>query len=285
MCLMLPGPLQAQVDIPDTVQTDQAEPDSTEEVYEIVPWDYAHRMNGEIVASDSTLRWENWPDWTFKKNRDPGTISHRLGTIWRNSGLTIGAHEQRHQQLFFEDLPAGDPVSGMVLWNLIPHLKIGEIAESNRGLTHNSEYHIKQYYLNKPLSRLSYDESTFDYRQLEFLVAQNFGQRTGAEVSYYDRRDGGGYTNSGVTGRQVHARAYHQFDNRRLVKLHFLNNAATLSEPFGYAAEDLAMFSFNRYNASPLEGSATRDQGYSTLALQYHQRKEGGEPDEENFRG
>lgn len=276
LMMALPATAVKAQEIPDSTQAQpaDAQADSTEEVFEIIPWRHNHPLQADTVATDSTLRWQNWPNWTYKKNRDHDVITSRLGTLWRSSSMTLGAHEPRHQQLFLEDIPLNDPVSGTINWNVIPLLKANGLYEENDALTHSTHFDLKQYYVNRPLSRLSYDESKYDMRTLEFLVTQNFTQKTGVEISYKDRRDGGGYSNSSATGRQLHARFFKHFDNRRAVKLQFLNNAFTLGEPFGYAAEDPAFFAFDRYNALPLENNAESETGYTTLMLQYYQREE-----------
>lgn len=248
--------------------------DSVKELFRVFPWKYHASLTSDLVSSDSSLRWQIWPNWTYKKNRDPGVITYRLGTIERGNAFLIHAQEPRYQRLKWEDISLNDPVSGTVYWDLIPQHKIKAFYEEDQGLYYDSNYFLKQYYLNKPLTKLNYDESKFDYRSLEFTVSQNFSQKTNAEISYWDRRGGGEYNNSNVAGRQIFARIFHQLDHRQALKLNFLNNKYTIGEPFGYRIPDLDNFAFNRFLASAEESGAQSEIKATTLSLNYYRRGE-----------
>lgn len=250
-----------------------AESDSMEKVFEIIPWSFNHSLNSEIASSDSTLRWKLVPSWVDKMNREPGVITYRLGTLVRSNAAQINAHEARYQELYWEDIRQNDPVSGTVNWDFIPSRKVDKLYKEDTGLNYRSNYFLRQYYLNKPLSALNFTESKFDYRSLEFMVSQNFNQKTNAEISYWDRRGGGEYNNSSIVGRQIYARVYHQLDNQQLLKIHFLNNNYDIGQPFGYAIPDLRTFGFDRFAATPLESQAASNVSASTLSLSYYKRK------------
>lgn len=267
----------------DTVKTDSVRAGAVKPTFQI-PWVYQSSLDDKLATNDSLLRWQNWPNWTYKKNRDPGVFSFRLGTTGRTSAMLVDAHEPRHQQLFWEDVNMNDPVSGIINWNVIPHHKIGLLFEDNSGIRHESRFHLKQYYVIKPHSKLIFDESKFDKRALEFLITQNFSRKTNAEVSYWDRRDGGGYPNSQFRGRQIFGRVFHQLDNRQLLKLRFLNGKRTLGESFGYVIPDPGGFAFNRFSTVPVESGAESETGFTTLALSYHRRKEDTTAVPENLR-
>lgn len=260
----------------DTVIADTTLQDTTagpsKPTIEIIPWKYNQAIDAQMASNDSLLRWQNWPDWTFKKNRDPGVLSFRLGTVGRSNAIMIDAHEPRHQQLLWEDIPMQNRVSGTVNWNVIPIHKVESIYEQNDGITHTSNFYLKQYYVNKPMTKLIFDESKYDRRALEFWITQNFTQKTNAELSYWDRRGGGGYNNSSFTGSQVFARVYHQYDNKQFFKLRFLNGSRNLGEPFGYNIPNLDNFAFNRFTATANESSGKSESGNTTVALSYHRR-------------
>lgn len=258
--------------VADTTRSDSVASDSVETVFKVVPWKYHRSLGSELTSSDSTLRWQIWPDWTYNKNRDPGVISYRLGTIERNNAFLIDAQEPRYHRLSWEGMNLNDPVSGSVYWNLIPIHKINSFYEEDNGLFYDSNFYLRQYYLNRPLTKLNYEESKFDYRSLEFLVSQNFSQRTNVELSYWDRRAGGEYGNSNVAGRQIYARIFHQLDHRQSLKLKFLNNKYTTGEPFGYLVSEPENFPFDRFTASANESRAESVVKASNLSLSYYRR-------------
>lgn len=278
--LALPFAGMAQVDstvtdtIPSTAAPDTlaTNPDSAKITFKVRPWDYHAPLSSELAATDSTLRWQIWPGWTYKKNRDPGVISYRLGSIGRTNAQLLNAHEPKYQQLFWEDIRLNDPVSGTVNWNYIPHHKIDALYAENLGVNHRTTFYLKEYHLNEPLTQLNYEESSFDTRQLEFVVSRNFGQKTNAEISYWDRRDGGEYNNSGVVGRQIYARVSHQLDQQQEVKLNFLNNNYDNQLPFGYRIANLGTFNFDRFNTSAVESNANGVRGSTVIGLNYYRR-------------
>ena len=71
---------------------------------------------------------------------------------------------------------------------------------------------------------MNYDEASDNYRNLEFMVTQNFTERTNLELSYWDRRDGGYYPRNDVEGSQIVARAYHYLNQRVQLRALFIRN-------------------------------------------------------------
>jgi hypothetical protein len=253
---------------PDTTDTTQAE----KKLFKVQPWEFHAPLGAKLTETDSTLRWQNWPDWTYKLNRDPGIITYRLGTNIRSNAVQRHAHEPRHQQLYWEGISLNDPVSGSVNWALIPQHKISQFYNEDLGTEHRSTFYLHQYYLNKPLSRLIYSESKFTYRNLEFEVSHNLSQRTNIEISYWDRRSGGEYPNSEITGRQIYAKASHHLDRRRYLKLSYINNTFDIGQPFGYNIQNLLTYHFDRYAATADQSSALSAETSSLLSLNYYQR-------------
>jgi len=250
-----------------------ASADSAGQLYKIIPWAYNHSLGSEMVSTDSTLRWQLVPSWTDKKNRDPGVITYRLGSMGRSNAMQINAHEARYQELYWEDIRMNDPVSGTVNWDLIPFNKINKLYSEDKGLSHRSTFYLKQYYINKPLTNLGFTESKFNFRELRFVLSQNFGQKTNAELSYRDLREDGEFDNSDIQGRQVYARVNHQMNNEQLIKFHLMNNNFDNGEPFGYVIPDLETFNFDRFAAVPRQSSAQSEMSATTAAINYYKRK------------
>lgn len=255
----------------DTVERDRAEQEP-EVLFEVIPWEFHAPLLSKTTATDSTLRWQIWPDWTYKLNREPGVISYRLGSALKSNAVQKFAHEPRHQELYWEDISLNDPVSGFLYWPLISHHRISNFYEQDLGTGYRSTYFLRQYYLNEPLSRLIYSESKFTTRSLDFEVSHNLSHRTNFELSYWDRRDGGEYSNSEVTGRKIFGRITHHLDPRRLIKLNYVNDKYNISQPFGYVMPNMLLFNFDRFTTSANMSSAESDNGTSLLALNFYQR-------------
>ncbi|MGM0547168.1 MAG: hypothetical protein ACQEST_10670 [Bacteroidota bacterium] len=264
----------------DTVETEEEE----EPLFEVQPWEFQKPLGAELSATDSTLRWQNWPDWSYKLNREPGVISYRLGTNIRSNTVQRNAHEPRHQQLYWEDLSLNDPVSGAVNWALIPQHKVSQFYTRDLGAVHQSRYYNHQYYLNEPLSRLNYTESSFSFRELEFEVSHNLSQRTNVELSYWDRRSGGEYDNSEITGRQIYLKASHHLDTDQYLKFNFVTNSYDIGQPFGYNIPDLLVFNFDRYNTTPNQTAGASEETNNLMAINFYQRNPDSTQTTDNFR-
>ncbi|MDZ7680530.1 MAG: hypothetical protein U5J63_02180 [Fodinibius sp.] len=129
----LPAEKQATEKSADTL-------DRPEKLFTVTPWEFHAPLNAELAATDSTLRWQYWPDWSYKLNREPGIISYRLGTSIRSNAVQRNAHEPRHQQLYWEGISLNNPVSGTLNWSLIPQHKISEFYNQELGVQHRSSY-------------------------------------------------------------------------------------------------------------------------------------------------
>lgn len=271
--VVIDSTLLQSVEIPPAASSpQQAEGEEQETLFKVSPWKFHAPMGSALSETDSTLRWQNWPDWTYKLNREPGVISYRLGTGIRSNAVQRNAHEPRHQQLYWEGISLNDPVSGMIDWKLIPQHKVSEFYTKDLGIKHRSSYYHRQYYLNEPLSRLLYSESDFSYRNLEFDVSHNLSQRTNIEVSYWDRKAGGEYPNSEINGRQIYGKVSHHLDKNRYLKLNYVNNNYNIGQPFGYNIQNLANYHFDRFSAVATQLSATSEETKSLLTLNYYQR-------------
>lgn len=282
--VVIDSTLLKPVTISQPQQARQKQEEEKKPLFKVVPWEFHAPLGAETAATDSTLRWQLWPDWTYRLNREPGVITYRLGTAIRNNGVLRYAHEPRYQQLQWEGISLNDPVTGRLNWSLIPQHKMADVYSQDLGTEYRTTYYTRQYYLNKPLSRLIYSESKFSFRNLEFEVSHNLSQRTNVELSYWDRRAGGEYSNSSVTGRQIYAKISHHLDKQRYLKLNYINNNYDLGQPFGYLMQDMRLFNFNRFNATSNQNSASSQETSSMLALQYYQRKPDSTVSTDNFR-
>lgn len=271
-----------QVEIPEeSASSDTLGSEAPKPLIKIVPWQFHSPLGAELAATDSTLRWQIWPDWTYKLNREAGVVSYRMGTALRSNAVQRYAHEPRHQQLYWEGISLNDPVSGMLNWSLIPMHKISRVYNEDLGTHYRSTYYLRQYYLNEPLSRLIYSESKFSSRNLEFEVSHNLSQKTNIELRYWDRREGGEYNNSEVIGRQIFFKASHHLDDRRYLKLNYVNNKMDIGRPFGYFLSDMQNFGFDHYNTPANETSGNSTEINNLLAVNFYQRDDDTTMEEE----
>lgn len=258
--------------VPDTLRRVEPPVREEEKLIPIEFWQYQFSPSMDKAESDSTLRWINMVNLFDRFHGAPGAITYRLGTTGRPDALDLHGYETRHLQVELEGLRLNDPLTGSVNWNRIPKRKILNFRESDYGATYRAETRLKDYYLTQPRTYINFDESKFNYRNLDFVFVQNIRQQTNIELSFWDRRDGGGYQRSSVEGRQAAVLVWHQLSPRWMAKGMYLNNALDRNEPFGYSVQDPAFFSFNTFIEIPNRNNAQSNQTSSDIYLQAHYR-------------
>lgn len=247
--LLIPVNVVAQ--IPDGIlgnPSQFAQADTTEqEAEEIIPWSVQLDPGFKSVTNDSLLRWEIWPNWGdyFAYRND--VISYRQGTIGRLDAFEIDGYSPLEQQITLNGISLNSPLTGYVNYNHIPANRVGEMSESKAD-SYYGKVRLRDYYLVEPLSYLNFDEASLDYRNLEFMVAQNFSERTNAEISFWDRRDGGYYPNNDVQGSQILFRGYHYLNQNLHVRAMILRNEFERDESFGYVVTDPNTFAFSQFS-------------------------------------
>ncbi len=279
LCCLATNALSAQV-LPDSVSVDSLSIDTLatdslvnadslasfllpkkREPEKIFPWKQFTPSSFETVSDDSLLRWQIWPNWGDYYAFRSDVISSRQGTLGRIDAFQISGFNPYEQRLNLEGIDLSNPITGLINYNYVPHHKIGEVLE-NKMTGYHSEIRLKKYYLVEPISYMNYDEAKFNYRNLEFSVAQNFTERTNLEISFWDRRDGDSYPRNDVLGNQIVARGYHYLTPDLQLRTLFLRNQFELQEPFGYQVDDPLTFQFDRFasvaNVSNAESDNTR---------------------------
>lgn len=249
MGFVLSGEVIAQ--IPDGILANPgqfAEVDTTQrEIESIVPWKIISEFGHRSVTNDSLLRWEIWPNWGdyFAYRND--VIAYRQGTIGRLDAFDIDGYTPLEQVVSLNGISLNNPVTGYVNYNHIPANRVGFMTE-NKSSLYNSKLRLRDYYLIEPLSYLNFDESALDYRNLEFMVAQNFNERSNAEISFWDRRDGGNYPDNDVQGSQILMKGYHYLNQNLQIRATILRNEFKRGESFGYVVSDPQTFAFSQFS-------------------------------------
>lgn len=261
------GMLQASGQDTTALEEDLPEPG------QVVPWQEEWTSDKFMVTNDSLMRWQLWPNWGDFQAYRRDAISFRQGTLGRMDAFHINGYEPYEQQLEMEGLSLNNPITGLPNYNLVPHRKIGEVVESYGG-SYYSNIRIRDFYIVKPISYLNYDEDGEDFRNLEFMVAQNFTEQTNLEISYWDRRGGGYYPNSEVTGNQITARAYHHLNDRYLLRALYLRNQFNKGETFGYNVGDPSAFPFDEFASAPLAANSNSEYGRWDLITGIYQCKD-----------
>ena len=234
-------------------------------------WEQDQSFFARQVTNDSLLRWQIWPDWgDFYAYRND-VLSFRQGTIGRVDAFHINGYTAYEQKVYLDDVNLNNAVTGLVNYNFIPHHKIENVQEVYEDDL-ISYINTKDYYITKPLSYLNYDESSNNYRNLEFMLSQNTSPGTNIEISYWDRRDGGFYPNNTIQGSQVFGKVYHYLGDRYQLQAMILRNQFENEEPGGYQVGNPANFSFGEFTSVPKSSSGSSDMLRTDIKLGIYER-------------
>jgi hypothetical protein len=234
-------------------------------------WKYRSWLGSNRALSDSLLRWEIWGSLADRWARQPGAVTYRLGGLGREDAVWIHGYAPQNQQLRWEGISLSDPMVGTFNWHDVPHHQVLGVDQRGNSAKFQTDFSTQRYYLNKPLSRLNYEESSQRYRQLEFAIAENINRTTNVTLSYWDRRDGERYPQFNMTGRQLWGEVHHLLTDRSAVRIGFLNNKREQQESFGYVFSDPALFSFDRFEAIP-NAQANSTRSNTTIRADYFWR-------------
>ena len=231
-------------------------------------WNIPALPGFQTIHTDSTLRWSNYINPTNLFALEPGFVPYRTGMIQRKSGWFWYTYSPEDLRLQLNGLSLADPVTGQVALYRIPLQHVASIQTSMIGSRQDLRVQTKDHYIVKPRTYLNYDESDFSYRHLEFAWQQPLAEATYLELSYWDRRDGTGYSRGDSKGHQIGAQLRHKLSAERVLRVGLWQNRAEREESFGYVTQGPGSFVYNRFTAQPNQSSARSEELFRDLFLQ-----------------
>jgi len=259
----------------DTLQS-MMQQESEEEVEPVIiqVWTYENQPGFKTIETDSTLRWVNTLSLTQRFYRYPGAFTYRTGTLGRMDAVQMHTFENRHFKTELDGLQINDPLTGAVNWNRVPVHKIQKMNTASYGPEFMTAIRLRDHYLVQPRTYLNFDESNYNFRNLEFAATHNVAPGTNLELSYWDRRDGIGYSRSAVEGNQILFRGYHQLSGKWLLRAGYITNSMEQQQSFGYVLNNPSLFPFNPFIATPNERGAISDESSKDIYVQTHYRRD-----------
>jgi len=267
---------------PGALQEEMEEAE-TDTIIPVSIWEYLPSTGYEVNETDSTLRWVNMLNMTDRFAKRPGGISYRTGILSRVDGTDFHTFENRHFRAEMNDLNINDPLTGGINWYRVPVHKIKVLEESDFGAIHRTRIRLRDHYLTQPRTYLNFDESSENYRSLEFVATHNVSQKTNLEISFWDRRDGIGYQRSEIEGRQIFLQGYRQLSDTWLLRGGYINNRAEQQQSFGYQVTDPDFFAFNPFTETPLQNNAGSKEKTKDVFLHLHHRGDKDSPIRSSF--
>ena len=213
-------------------------------------------MKSVAIQTDSTLRWNQWFDYSELLSRSKGVISHRLSGFNRNDFHLIDGRTPLNQTIFIEGMLSNDPVTGNNKSAFIPLERISEIYQSGSGQNLRTDINLQKYYTRKPLTRVSYEQTAYELRNTDGQVAQMINQQTGFDVVFQGKNNAGEYARNQTLSRQLSAKVFHHLNEKYVAQAMIVYNGAEHQESDGYSISDLVRFNFSRFFANPVRSDA-----------------------------
>ena len=106
------------------------------------------------------------------------------------------------------------------------------------------------------------------------MITQNFSERTNAEISFWDRRDGGNYLDNDIQGSQTILKGYHYLKQNLQLRALVLRNQFDRGEPFGYNYDNQQAFTFSKYTTTPNSENKTSDNLRRDISIGLYSRED-----------
>lgn len=228
------------------VATSAAVIDTTPPV-RVVPHEPIRSVGFATVGTDSTLRWERWWSPSERRSREAGVVSARLTGFLRHDASLIHGFGPARQRVRIDGVDLADPVTGLVNPHRIPHQNLALWEESLHGPVHRTRLEERDFYVEKPITTIDYEQGAFNRRSTDVVFAANRDTRTGFAFRFWGKNDDGEYLSSPTSGRLMSARVYHHPDSVWKWVGQVRYQGLQTSEPDGYS-----IFNYIPQGTSPL---------------------------------
>jgi hypothetical protein len=239
--------------------------------FDIYPMKTAAYPGSQVIITDSTNRWNQWIEYSDRLSKTPGVISYRLGGFNRTDYYLMDGRGLSYQRLFIEGMSSVNPVIGYPVYAVLPLERMSHITQSDANVSVRTDLEIQKYYVRKPLTRITYDQSTFELRSTEAHITQMLNRQTGIDIAYQGKNYGGEYNRFLTESRQVSARIFYNLNSRYLLQTLLLFNGIQHQESDGYNIANMSTFNFSRFFADPVRLLA--ESSYRNTQLQISVQK------------
>ncbi len=265
----IPG-VHDDVDLPDEVD----EPEEVVEYDPIEPLTVYTPSAYRKVTVDSLSRWQLWSHQGEWVTRQPGVIAYQLGGLGRNDGYMIRGHESRHQQVFRDGIPVNERIFGSANRKRLPHYsRLESIHEFSSPIRYRTDITTMRYHVDRPLTFINYEQTSYDYRSTEGFLTRNFTPRTNLSMAYWGKNQSEGYRNNTMGGRNAAVTLYHFLNNSWMIEGGVHYSGLQFGEPDGYQIGNMFTFPFSRFEAIPNEAFAESSMRNALFRVMAYHRK------------
>jgi hypothetical protein len=223
-------------------------------------------FGGVVVSTDSLLRWQQWGGFDEWAARQPWLTARGLGGYGRNAGISSSPLFINTDRVRWNGVIINNPLSGQFNSAEIPFDQSFDIVHYSNGL---SEFVInpQTYAVIKPLTVIRYEQSSYEYRNLDGMLAMPLSEKWMVQASYNGQKDDGKYTRSNFVGRRSTGNVQYALHRKWTSNAFWLYQGAEMDESMGYQFSDASTFSFDRFRAQAKSGNSTSMRRYLLVGL------------------
>ncbi len=240
------SPLAATAQQADTSSTRQAValPDSSK----------LRPFGGVVLSSDSLLRWQQWSGFGEWASRQPGMVARGLGGYGRNTAISTTTPLVNSDRIRWNGVILNNPLTGQYNSAEIPLDQSARLTHFNQG---SSEFAIDPlvFSVMKPLTVIRYEQSSYEYRNLDGQLAMPVNESIMVQASYQGQKDDGKYARSNFEGRRATGNVQYRYNDRWTADVFWLYQGAEMQESMGYVFDDPSSFTFDRFRAQAISGN------------------------------
>jgi hypothetical protein len=223
----------------------------------VKPVDNAHtRFGGVIVSNDSLLRWQQWSGFGEWASRQPGMIAKELGGYGRNAAVRTATPAVNSDRIRWMGVILNNPVTTQYNPAEIPFDQSAQVVHFSQGF---SEFVIDPlaYDVVKPLTVIRYEQSSYEYRNLDGLLAMPVNEKITIQASFQGQKDDGKYVRSNYEGRRSTGNFRYDINGQWTADAFWLYQGAEMQESMGYQFDDPSNFTFDRFRAQAISSNTT----------------------------
>jgi hypothetical protein len=245
--ILLLSPIVGHSQVADTLVQSKAS---------VKPVDNAHtRFGGVIVSNDSLLRWQQWSGFAEWASRQPGVVVRELGGYGRSAAIRTTTPAVNADRVRWKGVILNNPLTGQYNPAEIPFDQSAQVLHYSQGF---SEFAIDPlvYDIVKPLTVVRYEQSSYEYRNLDGLLAMPVNDNIMVQASFQGQKDNGKYARSNYEGRRSTGSLRYAIRGPWTAEAFWLYQGAEMQESMGYQFDDPSQFEFDRFRAQAISGNS-----------------------------
>lgn len=204
----------------------------------------------QVVSTDSLLRWQQWSGFAEWASRRPDLSAYELGGYGRSAAVLNGFGMPNADRMRWNGVVMNSPMTGQYHPSTIPIDQAAVVAQNRYGM---SLWYITPlvYNISQPRTVIRYEQSSFEYRNLDGILAMPVTEQITVQASYQGQKDNGKYSRSNFEGRRTTGNIRYSGQRGAVTDVFWLYQGAEMEESMGYHFADPSSFSFDRFRAQP----------------------------------